>query len=205
IFIALVPVFSALLSGPVLGEPVRWQSWLALAASVLGMALLYPQGLSVLTWAHVCAFLGAFFGACSMVIARHISRDEDNALLQVLYPNLALCVVMGAVLPFVYTPMNMTELSLVFFYAVFLFAARWLLILALTRIKAYVVTLLINLQFVVMVVAGMVFFGETPSLNLLLGVGVIILASAYVFLEQYLRLIQDERIVLHREARSTAA
>lgn len=206
IFIALVPIFSALFSGPVLGEPVRWQSWLALCASAAGMVLLYPEGLSMLTLAHLSAFLGALTGATSMVIARHISRDDDNALLQVLYPNLAMCAVMGCVLPFVYKPMSLTDFSLVVLYAAFLFAARWMLVLALTQIKAHVVTLLINLQFVVMVVVGMVFFGETPGINLLLGVGVVILASAYVFLEQYTRPIRSGAAqVLHGKAGSTAA
>ncbi|MGB7318110.1 MAG: DMT family transporter [Planktotalea sp.] len=184
IFIALVPIFAGLLSGPILGESVRWQSWLALIAGAGGMLLLYPQGTALLTLAHLSALMGAMSGAGAMVLARHISRDDSNALLQVLYPNLTMFVVMGCILPFVYKPMVAQDMILIGLYASLLFLARWVLVLALTRIKAYVVTLLMNMQFVAMVIAGAVFFDETPGLNLFAGVAIIILAGAYVFLEQ---------------------
>ena len=180
VFIALVPVFAALLSGPILGEQVQLKSWIALAAGACGMLLLYPSGLEELTLAHLWAGSAAVCGAVSMVLARYISRAEKNALLQVLYPNLALCLVMAFVLPAVYRPMGMTEIALIVSYAVLLFLARWVLIIALTRMKAYVASLLINLQFVVMIAVGAILFGEIPSLTLVLGAFVIILAGAYL-------------------------
>ncbi len=184
VFIALVPIFAALLSGPILGEPVRWQSWLALIAGFAGMVMLYPDGIGALSFPHLSAALGAMAGACSMVMARHISRDDRNALLQVLYPNLAMFALMAVALPFVYKQMTPTDMVMIASYASLLFLARWVLILALSRIKAHVVTLLLNLQFVVMVLAGIVLFDETPEPNLIAGAAVIILAGAYVFLEQ---------------------
>ena len=186
VFIALVPIFTALLSGPILGEAVRWQTWLALLAGVGGMILLHPEGLVAQTWAHLSALLGAMTGACAMVLARHISRDEKNALVQIFYPNLAMFLVMACALPFVCRSMTLTDAALIGSYASLLFLARWVLVLALTRIKAYVVTLLMNLQFVVMVIVGIVVFGEVPSANLFAGVGVIVLASSYIYLEQIL-------------------
>jgi drug/metabolite transporter (DMT)-like permease len=183
VFIALVPIFAALLSGPILGEPVGWKSWIALSAGVAGMFLLYPDGLAELTFAHSSAALGALCGSAAMVLARHISRDDDNALLQVLYPNLALFLAMGCVLPFVYKPMGGLDMLLIASYASLLFFARWVLVVALTHMKAYVATLLMNLQFVVMIVVGAVVFAELPSLNLIIGASVIILAGIYLLIE----------------------
>ncbi len=196
VFIALVPIFAALLSGPILGEPVGWKSWIALGVGFAGMLVLYPQGLGILTPAHLCAAFGALSGAAAMVLARHISRDDDNALLQVLYPNLALCLVMACVLPFVYRPMQGADLALIAAYAALLFLARWVLVLSLTYMKAYVVTLLINLQFVVMIVVGAVLFAEMPSVNLIIGAGIIILAGAYLLLETIGYRIKLTRAVL---------
>lgn len=183
IFIGLVPLFAALLSGPILGEAVHWKNGLALMIGSLGMILLYPDGLASFSAAHFSAVLGAFSGAAAMVLARHISRDDPNALLQVLYPNLALCCVMALALPFVYKPMQAFDILLICGYASLLFLARWVLVLGLTRMKAYVATLLMNLQFVVMIFAGLVFFSEIPSLSLIFGAAIIMLAGAYLLLD----------------------
>lgn len=192
-FIALVPIFAGLLSGPFLGEPVRWQSWCALLAGLGGMLLLYPAGFTSLSWAHVSAASGAISGAAAMVMARHISRDDTNALIQVFYPNLAMCAVMGLALPFVYRTMQLADVALILSYAGLLFLARWVLVLCLARMKAYVVTLLMNLQFVVMLGVGLVVFGEVPTPNLLAGASVIILAGSYLFLELVLPLKRAPR------------
>lgn len=183
VFIALVPIFAALLSGPILREYVPWKSWIALLAGVCGMLLLYPDGISDLTMPHFYAVMGAFSGAGAMVLARHISRYDKNVLLQVLYPNLALCIVMTAILPFVYKPMGLTDFANIAGYAGLLFLARWVLVLGLTRMKAHVVTLLMNLQFVVMIGAGALFFAETPSFNLILGASIIVFAGIYLLVE----------------------
>lgn len=184
VFIACVPIFAAVLSGPILKEPVRWQGWLALFAGAGGMLLLYPNGLADLTAAHLSAFLAALFGAASMVMARHISRDEPNALLQVLYPNLALCAAMALVLPFIYKPMQLVDVAMVIGYASLLFLARWVLILALSRLKAHVVTLLLNFQFIFMIIVGIAVFAEPAPATLILGVAIIMLAGAYLLLEE---------------------
>lgn len=204
VFIALVPIFAALLSGPILGESVNWQSWFALLAGFGGMVMLYPAGLASLTLPHLSAALGAMAGAGSMVMARHISRDDRNALLQVLYPNLAMFALMGAALPFVYKQMTLTDFGLIASYASLLFLARWVLILALSRIKAHVVTLLLNLQFVAMVLVGIVLFGETPEPNLIAGTAVIILAGAYVFLEQIIADAQAKHALRRRSKPRTS-
>jgi len=183
IFIALVPIFAALLSGPVLREHVSAKSWLALFGGALGMICLYPQGIDVLGYAHVCAFLGAFSGAGAMVLARLISRDDPNALLQVLYPNLALCLIMALALPYFYKPMQTVDFALIASYAGLLFLARWVLVLALARMQAYVATLLMNAQFVVMIFVGVFVFAELPSLNLIVGACVIMLSGAYLLFD----------------------
>jgi drug/metabolite transporter (DMT)-like permease len=75
------------------------------------------------------------------------------------------------------------DMLLIASYASLLFFARWVLVVALTHMKAYVATLLMNLQFVVMIVVGAVVFAELPSLNLIIGASVIILAGIYLLIE----------------------
>lgn len=192
-FIALVPVIAALLSSPILKESVHPFSWVALLAGTGGMLVMHPSGFSSMSFGHFAALLGAMTGAISMVLARLISRYDSNALLQVFYPNVAICAVMALALPFVYQPMSLNFTLIIVGYGVLLFAARWVLILALAHLPAYVVTPLINLQFVFMLGLGYVAFGEVPSAQIVVGAMIIMTAGAMLVIEQYRRSTRETR------------
>ncbi|SIS87808.1 EamA-like transporter family protein [Roseivivax lentus] len=174
LFMALVPVIAALLSGPILGEAIRPTAWIALVFGVAGLLCLMPEGPSMLSIGHGWAGLAVLSGTGSLVAARYIAQRERSTLAQVFYPNLALCVVMTAALPFVWTPMSGADLAWVSVYALILFAARWTVTAALGVLPAYVATPLMNLQFVWMVVIGFLAFGEVPGLGTFLGVTLVI-------------------------------
>jgi len=106
-------------------------------------------------------------------------------LAQVFYPNLALFVAMGAVLPMLWVPMVWADIVLIVSYAVFLFAARWLSVVALRLLPAYAVTPLMNIQFVWMVALGAAVFGEVPSTNLFVGVFIIIATGLFLVWDQF--------------------
>jgi drug/metabolite transporter (DMT)-like permease len=184
LFIALIPLLAALLSGPVLGEGVRAPAWAALLLGTAGVLCLFPAGLESIGAGHLVAFAAVLLGTVSMVASRHIGRRDDNVLAQVFYPNLALMVVMGCALPFVYTPMGPADFGWACIYAVFLFGARWVLVAALRLLPAYVVTPLMNLQFVWMVVIGAVAFGERPAPGVYIGAAIVVMAGAWLVREQ---------------------
>lgn len=184
VFIALIPLISALASGPVLGERVSWRAWVALTLGSFGLASLFPTGLSSIGLGHVAALTAAIMGAVSMVASRYIGQRERNLLAQVFYPNLALGVVMAVALPFVFVPMTLDHLAWAVVYAALLFGARWVLVGALKLLPAYVVTPLINLQFIWMVGLGIMVFGERPGLEVYTGACLMILAGAWLVWDQ---------------------
>lgn len=184
LFIGLMPVFAGVMSGLILKEHVRLSAWIALAAGFIGVLCLFPQGWQELGAGHVWALSASVFGTFSMVMARYIGRIEQNALAQVFYPNLALFVVMGLALPYVWQPMTDKDLAWVVIYAVLLFVARWLLVISLRLLAAYAVTPLMNLQFIWMVVLGAVFFGEWPEASTLLGVAIVMASGVYLVWDQ---------------------
>ncbi|WP_375691199.1 DMT family transporter [Pseudooceanicola sp. LIPI14-2-Ac024] len=190
VFIGLVPLMAGLLSGPVLGEHVRAPAWLALGAGFIGVLCLFPGGLAGISSGHLVAFAASFTGTLSMVISRYIGRHEANTLAQVFYPNLTLALVMALALPFVWKPMPLTDLGWAAAYAGVLFAGRWILVIALSKLAAYAVTPLMNLQFVWMVILGAVFFGEVPGSQIYLGVAIVISSGTYLV---YDRLAADRR------------
>ena len=85
---------------------------------------------------------------------------------------------MCAALPFVFEPMGLRDIGWAVGYAVLLFAARWVLVAALQALPAYVVTPLMNMQFIWMVVIGALAFDEMPGPGVYLG-AVIVIAAAF--------------------------
>ena len=185
LFIGLMPILAGLMSAVILREQVRPVVWAALVAGFIGVLCLFPQGVAGVSLGHIWAMSAAVFGTLSMVMARYIGRYESNALAQVFYPNLAIFMVMGAALPFVWQPMPLVDLGWVAGYAALLFAARWLLVVALRLLAAYAVTPLMNLQFVWMVVLGAVFFGEFPAPGTYLGVAIVIGTGLFLVWDQF--------------------
>nr|WP_243614594.1 DMT family transporter [Shimia aestuarii] len=184
VFIGLMPLFAGMLSGPILGEHVRPMAWGALAAGFVGVLCLFPGGLASVTAGHLVALAACLCGALSLVLARYIGGHEKNSIAQVFYPNLALFLAMALALPFVYKPMPLSDLAWVGAYAGFLFAARWVSVVALRLLAAYAVTPLMNLQFVWMVILGAVFFGEVPGGHIYLGVAIVIGSGVFLVYDQ---------------------
>lgn len=197
LFIGLMPLLSGLMSGLILREQVRPSAWFALGAGFIGVLSLFPGGLSAVSSGHLFGLGAAVFGTLSIVMSRYIGRYESNVLAQVFYPNLALFVAMGAALPFVWVPMPASDLAWVAVYAAVLFSARWVLVLSLRKLAVYVVTPLMNLQFVWMVILGAVFFGEVPTLSTLLGVAIVMASGLYLVWEQFAPKEDEQRLALN--------
>jgi len=180
VFVALMPLMAALLSGVILKERIRPAVWLAICLGIVGLLVMQPGVHVGALEGSLLALGGMSFGTLSIVMARYISRYDSNVLAQVFYPNLALGVVMLCLLPFVWKPMSTADVGWVAGYAVLLFGARWLLVLALRHLPAYTVTPLLNLQFVWMALIGLLGFGEVPLMSTYLGM--LVVAASGVFL-----------------------
>ncbi len=177
LFMGMIPVMAAIMSGPILGEHIRPQAWVALAIGLSGIMFLMPDGPSSVAPGHLWAIGATTTGTASLVLARLIGRGETTYLAQVFYPNLAIFITMAVALPFVWQPMKAGDILLVSLYALALFGARWLSVVALRHLPAYVATPLMNMQFVWMVLIGFVFFAELPSAATFVGV-ILVIASA---------------------------
>ncbi|WP_264213244.1 DMT family transporter [Leisingera thetidis] len=185
VFIGLMPLLAGAMSGLLLGEPVRPASWAALGAGFAGVLFLFPDGVAAVSPGHLVALGAAVSGTFSMTMARLIGRYESNALAQVFYPNLTLCAAMLLVLPFVWMPMPLADLAWAAAYALLLFGARWLLVVALRLLASYAVTPLMNLQFIWMAFIGAAFFGELPSGTTYIGGAIVIASGLYLVWDQF--------------------
>ncbi len=185
LFIGLMPLLAGLLSGPILHERVRPICWLALVSGFIGVLCLFPTGFETVSRGHFWALSASFSGTLSLVMARYIGRHENNPLAQVFYPNLAICLSMALAVPFVWKPMPMADLAWVLTYAALLFAARWVVVVALRLLAAFAVTPLMNFQFVWMVLLGVLFFDEVPGANAYAGAAIVIGSGLFIIWDQF--------------------
>jgi S-adenosylmethionine uptake transporter len=184
VFIGMMPMLAAILSRPLLGEQVAPAAWVALSAGACGILFLFPQGVGGIGWGHLMAATGVMAGTLSLVLMRRMTKAEPNTLAQVFWPHAAMVAVMGAALPFVWQPMGWGDAALVAAYAMAVFLARWLMVPALARLKAHVAMMLMNLQFVWMVLIGRLAFDEIPGFGTFVGAACIIGAGCFLVLEQ---------------------
>ena len=77
----LAPIFIVIISVLVLGETVKWQRWLMLAASFGGVLLVVRPGFRELELGHLLAVFAAIFGAITTVVLRRIASQEQRASL----------------------------------------------------------------------------------------------------------------------------
>ncbi|MBO9473397.1 DMT family transporter [Shimia sp. R10_1] len=181
LFIGLMPLLVALLSGPLLKEPVQPFVWIALVVGSLGVTCLFFQHNTMLGVGHVSAILGCGLGAVSLVVARRMTREDRGCLAQVFWPNLAVGCGMLVVLPFGFLPMPIGDIIWVCAYGAAVFCARVLCVAALTLLPVFVVTPLMNIQFIWALIIGAVVFGDPITGQVLLG-GVLIVASGLVLM-----------------------
>jgi drug/metabolite transporter (DMT)-like permease len=185
LFIGIMPLLAAALSGPILGERVNLRVWSILGLGLLGMGFLFAHGTTPDLAGHAYAFLGSFAGTLSVVLSRHIGRHQTHSLAQVFLPQSAMAVVMGLWLPFEWQAMGAADFALVVLYALLVFAGRWIMVIVARLIPTWLSLQILNLRFVWMVILGYLVFGEATGLNVVVGAGLILLAGGMLARDEF--------------------
>lgn len=184
LFVGLMPLMSALMSRHLLGESVDGMAWAGLGLGLIGVLMLFPNGLSSLSMGHLAGLCGALAGTVSLVLSRLMARREANTLVQVFYPNLALAAVAALMLPALWQPMAFVDVARIFLYSGLLFLARWTMVMVMQRLRAPVALPLMNIQFVWMVAVGFLFFAEVPAASTIMGALLVMCAGVIALMEQ---------------------
>lgn len=75
----MAPLLVAGLSGPILGERVRPQSWIAIAVGGLGVVVILRPGVGVLDWALLLPVVASFTYALSVLCSRRLGDTQSGA------------------------------------------------------------------------------------------------------------------------------
>ena len=177
------PLIITVLSIPILGEPVRLRRWVAVIVGLGGVLIVLRPGSSDLSMGHAAALIAAFGGALASIIVRKIGKDERSDVL-LLYPMLTNFVLMGALMPWVYVPMEFSELAMLAGMSILAFGAMLCIIAAYRNGEAVTVAPMQYSQILWATFFGALFFDEKPDLATGIGAAVIIASGLYIVLRE---------------------
>ena len=111
------PLIISILAVVFLNERIALVRWLAILLGLVGVVIVLRPTPETVSLGHGAALLSAFCGGGSAVISRKISASENMATM-IMFPLLANILVAGAALYFVYQPMPLADLAVMFLVGV---------------------------------------------------------------------------------------
>jgi len=173
------PLLVTVLAVPFLGETIRLRRGLAVIVGFIGVLVVLRPGATELTLGHFAALGAATASAFSNIIVRKISGEERSAVM-ILIPMIVTIITMGALMPWVYVPVEMIDLGAFAAIGVIGVIAQTFIIGAYRAAPAVLIAPLQYSQILWAVFFGAVFFAEWP--DIWVGVGATIIISSGMFI-----------------------
>ncbi len=178
----LAPIFTALLSGPLLGEKVRPLTWIASVIAFGGVLLILRPNVAELGWVAFLP-LGAALLFSLMVIANRASAGQGSALSMQVYmagiaaPLLVAAALAGHLSGSTALAVDWPDWTIVArcaAVAVTASIAHWLIFLGTSKAGAALVSPMSYVQLLVAIILGWLLFSDIPDVTTLLGATIII-------------------------------
>jgi drug/metabolite transporter (DMT)-like permease len=174
------PFFIAALSGPVLGEWVRWRRWMAIGVGFIGVLLVTRPGFGGIHPAALLSLAAALFYAAYNISTRMLSRT-DSSETTLFYSNLVGALVMLPVVPFVWTtPSDPIVILVMVACGAFGSVGHYLLIIAHRHAPPAVLAPFIYTQLVWAIILGYLVFADVPNRWTLAGAAVVVASGLYM-------------------------
>ena len=176
------PIYIAALSHIFLGEKVGWRRWLAIAVGFGGVVVALRPSTASLSLSSLFAILGSLSFAVSMILGRRLRTTSDTTL--VTWQTIG-ALVMGFVLAVAdWRTASSLDWSAMLLLGIVSCMAHLLITRALKLAPA---STLAPLQYTLLlwaVVFGIVFFGDLPDSQMLIGSAIIVFAGLFIFHRQ---------------------
>lgn len=185
-----IPFFVALFAGPLLGERVGLERWLAIIVGFAGILLVVRPGAGGIHPAAILSLVAAATYALYSITTRMLART-DASKTTLFYTALVGSVVASIPLPFVWeTPRDPAVIGAMLGLGAVAGAGHFVLILAHARAPAATLAPYIYTQILSMIGLGWLVFGQVPSLWTLAGAAIVIASGTYL-------LVRDARARPH--------
>ena len=176
--LAATPIFVALLSMPLLGERVGWRRWTAIGVGLCGVLIIVRPGGEGFDTSVLLPLAAALMFAVYVIATRLVSRD-DAASTSFFYIGVAGAAAISLVGPFFATNLAPADWLWMGLLCITGMSSHYFLIRAYDLLDAAAVQPLTYLQVVLAAVIGSTVFGETLSLNTVIGSAIVVGAGIF--------------------------
>jgi drug/metabolite transporter (DMT)-like permease len=173
------PLIITALSLPILGEPVGWRRWSAVAVGFLGVLIMLRPGVAPIGAGTRAALGGAALSALSILLVRKLGATESTACIA-LYSNLTVATLMSALLPFGGLVPTLPDLLLMAAAGLIGGTALIVLIAAYRSAPAALVAPFQYSQMVWAILIGFVIWSDVPEASKLLGAAVVAASGLFI-------------------------
>jgi drug/metabolite transporter (DMT)-like permease len=174
------PFFVAALSGPILGEWVRWRRWTAIAVGFIGVLVVTRPTPSGFEPAMLLSLFGAVCYALYAISTRILARTDSNET-TLFYSNIVGAAAMLPVVPFFWTtPTEALVIALMVATGALGSFGHYLLIAAHRLAPAAVLSPFIYTEVPLMIVLGFLAFGDLPNAWTLTGAAIVVASGLYM-------------------------
>jgi drug/metabolite transporter (DMT)-like permease len=174
------PFFVAALSGPMLGEWVRWRRWTAIAVGFLGVLVVTRPGAAGFHPAALLSLSAALCYALYSITTRILARTDSNET-TLFYSNLVGALALLPVVPFVWTtPTDPLIIALMVVTGAIGSFGHYLLIAAHRLAPAAVLSPFIYTEIVLVTALGFLVFGDVPNRFTLAGAAIVVGSGLYL-------------------------
>ena len=183
------PMLTAWLAAPLLGEPVRRETWVASIAAFAGVLIVLRPNFAAAGWAVAFPLVTALGLALLMIGNRFVAGKASALAMQFFIAVMAAPILIAIALAFNFSGLAGTAIgwpslrvalscALV---ALLASTAHWLIYLGTTRTGAANVAPMTYIQLLFSIVLGWLFFEGHPDLLTLVGAAVIVGAGLYLW------------------------
>src|ERR1700751_3804882 len=174
------PFFVAALSGPMLGEWVRWRRWSAIAVGFLGVVVVARPGAASFHPAALLSLSAALCYALYSIATRILARTDSNET-TLFYSNVVAALALLPVVPLVWTtPSDPLVIALMVVTGVIGSFGHYLLIAAHRLAPAAVLSPFIYSEIVLVTALGFLVFGDVPNRFTLTGAAIVVASGLYL-------------------------
>lgn len=175
------PVIISILATFFLGEKITVVRWFLILLGLIGVVIVLRPSIETVKLGHLFALCAAFTSATSAIIARKVGAIENMATM-ILFPLLGTIIVSGIALIFVYKPMPLHHLGMMFLIGGMGLFGQYCIISGFKYAPAAYVGPMQYSQIVWAILFGYLFFDESvdvwaivgSSLTIFSGIGIVL-------------------------------
>jgi drug/metabolite transporter (DMT)-like permease len=197
------PVLISLLAIPLLGEKIHALRGISILLGFIGVIVVLRPSPENLELGHLFGFAAALCNSSAAIISRKIGNVENAAIL-ILSPLLMSIMLTGGTLYFVYTPMSLSDLGLMFLIGVLALLGQLSILTGYRCAPAAVVAPMQYSQILWAILFGWLFFNESVDQIAVIGLVITVFSGVMIVVRESMVSIKQP-VLNTRNIRSVAS